>query len=300
MTADDVREFDPTGLALVCDQLDMTVWDMGDGRIVRSSDRMTTFEQALRSFNLYEAAFRVTGVTPRPYEVVHVGQRYGVMVEYVRGLSLGLHLCVGSYSPVEAGELIGDIALRLHGIELREGYDMRALFIGMARCVAPHLPAQHAEQLVELVRSIPPRNTLLHGDLHAGNVIINRSGAHLIDMDTISFGHPVLDLAITEAYLYFGIAQKVAELNITVETATRSADAMWDAVLRRYFMGRSEDELARIAQRVEILAQLTRCCGGPMYFEEDKAATERWIMRQIEAFDGLLANTLPQVERLDF
>jgi hypothetical protein len=170
----------------------------------------------------------------------------------------------------------------------------------MARCVAPHLPAQHAEQLVELVRSIPPRNTLLHGDLHAGNVIINRSGAHLIDMDTISFGHPVLDLAITEAYLYFGIAQKVAELNITVETATRSADAMWDAVLRRYFMGRSEDELARIAQRVEILAQLTRCCGGPMYFEEDKAATERWIMRQIEAFDGLLANTLPQVERLDF
>ena len=44
MTADDVREFDPTGLALVCDQLDMTVWDMGDGRIVRSSDRMTTFE----------------------------------------------------------------------------------------------------------------------------------------------------------------------------------------------------------------------------------------------------------------
>ena len=300
VTADDVREFDPTGLVLVCDHLDMTVWDLDDGRILRSGDRTATFEQAIRSFNLYETAFRATGVTPRPYEVVRIGQRYGVIVEYVRGFSLGFHLTIGSYSPVEAGELFGDISLRMHSIELREGYDMHALFVGMARCVAPHLPARHAERLIELVSAIPPRDTLLHGDIHAGNVIINRSGAHLIDMDTISFGHPVFDLAISEAHVYHGIAQKVVDLSIGIESATRSADTLWDATLRRYFLGRSEDEIARIAKRIEILALLTRCCGGPLYFEEDMEETERWISQHVETFEELLADTLPQVERLDF
>ena len=300
MTEDDVREFDPTGRTIVCDHLDMTVWDVGDGRIVRSGDRTATFEKALRSFKLYETAYRSTGMTPRPYEVVHVDQRYGVMVEYVRGFSLGFHLTLGIYSPIEAGELLGDISLRMHGIELREGYDMQALFIGMARCIEPHLPARHAERLVELISSIPPRDTLLHGDIHAGNVIINRSGAHLIDMDTISFGHPVFDLAITEAHIYHGIAQKVVDLDISLESATRSADVLWGATLRRYFQGRSEDEIARIGQRIEILTQLTRCCGGPMYFEEDKEQTQYWISENIEAFTELLTNTLPQVECLDF
>lgn len=296
----DVRKVDTTGLALVCDHLDMTVWDDGDGRIVRVGDRTRSLEDARAIFDAYDTAHRVTGVTPRPYEVVQVGDRFGVVVEWVRGFSLGAHLKFGSYSPSEAGEALGEIALLLHRAHAHTGCDMRALFIAMAQRIAPYVPDDQARRLVESIRGIPAQDTLLHGDIHPGNVIVNRDGLRLIDMDTVGFGHPVFELACMNAFIFRGVPIKIEEFGMTPEEGVAAAKVLWEAALRRYFSGWDADEVSAASVRIEILARLTRCFGGPKYLEADNAFVDHWMQENIGAFRVLLRDALPQVDRLDF
>lgn len=296
----DIHEIDTTGLKLLHDNLEMLVWDMGDGRIIRVSNRTESLEQAQHVLEVYDAAFRATGMTPRPYEVVRVGDRFGVVVEFVRGLSLGVHLAFGTYSPSEAGKEFGEIALRMHRARMRSGYDMRSTYIAMARYAGAHLPDAHMRRLVGLIEDIPDRDTFLHGDIHPGNVIVNKEGTRLIDMDSVGFGHPVFDLACMKAVMFKEVPEKVTELGITLETGAVGVKTIWDAVLQTYFSGWDEDEVAAIAVRIDILAHLTHCCGGAVYFGDDSEAARYWFEEHIGPFGELLRDALPQVDRLDF
>ena len=295
-----VRKVDTTGLALVCDHLDMTVWDAGDGRIIRADDRTRSLEDARVVFDAYDTAHRATGITPRPYEVVQVGDRFGVVVEWVCGFSLGAHPKFGSYTASEAGEALGEIAQLMHRAHARKGCDMRAVFITMEQRIAPHVPDDQAQCLGELIRGIPVRDTLLHGDIHPGNVIVNRSGLRLIDMDTVGFGHPVFELACMNAFIFRGVPVKIEEFDMTPEEGVAAARVLWEAALRRYFSGWDEDEISTASVCIEILARLTRCFGGPKYLEAGVRFVDHWMQQNIGGFRALLREALPQVDRLDF
>lgn len=298
--ATEIREVDTSGLEVVCDHLDMTVWKTSDGRAVRCGERTRSLDEALAVFDAYDAAFRATGVTPRPFEVVRVGGRYGVVVEYVSGMTLGLHLTLGSYTPAEAGEALGEVALRLHRAHARTGLDMHAAYATMAERVSPLLDRSQAHRLVRLVGRIPESDTLLHGDLHPGNVIVCGGELRLIDMDTVGFGHPVFELACTESFVFRGVAEKVERFGMTMEDGLQAAGVLWNAALRRYFCGRSDDEVARIALGIDVLAELTRCLGGPAYLTSDGEAARAWMRENIDSLRSLLDRVLPQVDRLDF
>lgn len=298
--AADIRELDTTGLKLVCDHEDMTIWDMGDGSIVRSGDRTQSARAAQDVFKMYDAAFRATGITPQPFEVVRVGDRFGIVVEYVRGLSLGVHATLGSYSAREAGEVLGEMALRMHRAHMHAGSSMRTTYLELAQRVTPFVPEAQAQRLIALIQAVPDCDTLLHGDIHLGNVIINKSGAHLIDMDTLGFGHPVFDLASIKSHIFTGLPQKLPEISLSRAQALRGAKMMWESALRHYLVGYDEDAIAAIAVRVDVLAQLMICSGGPWHFRTGEEATNFWIQEHLAPFKQCLDAALPQVSRLDF
>ena len=296
----DVREVDTAGLPIVCDHLDMTVWRTGDGRAIRCGERTQSIQDALAVLEAYDAAFRATGVTPRPFEVVRVGDRFGVVVEYVQGMTLGMQMTLGGYTPSEAGEALGEVALRVHRAHARCGLDMHAAYETMADRVSPLLGRPQARRLAELVRRIPASDTLLHGDLHPGNVVVYNGDLRLIDMDTVGFGHPAFDLACMESFVFRGVAEKVGQFGMTMEAGLEAAGVLWKAVLKRYFRGRDDGEIASIAVGLEILAGLTRCLGGPAYLSADNESTRAWMRENIGAFKSMLDEALPRVERLDF
>lgn len=266
----------------------------------RAGDRTRSLEDAQAVFDAYDIAHRATAVTPRPYEVVQVGDCFGVVVEWIRGFSLEAHLTLGSYSPSEAGEALGEIAQLMHRAHTHKGCDMRALFITMAQRIASYLPNDQAQRLIELIRGIPVQDTLLHGDIHPGNVIVNRSGLHLIDMDTVGYGHPVFELACMNAFIFRGLPIKIEEFSMTPEEGTASARVLWEAALRRYFSGWDEDKVSTVRIRIEIHARLTRCFGGPKYLETESTLVDYWMQENVGAFRVLLRDALPEVDRLDF
>ena len=55
-------------------------------------------------------------------------------------------------------------------------------------------PAQY-KKLKELIETIPEKNTFVHGDCHFKNIMIQGDDLYLIDMDTLSKGHHIFELA---------------------------------------------------------------------------------------------------------
>ena len=46
-----------------------------------------------------------------------------------------------------------------------------------------------------MFEAIPERKTLIHGDCHFKNIMVQRDELLLIDMDTLSVGYPIFELA---------------------------------------------------------------------------------------------------------
>lgn len=150
-------------------------WRIEDDRILKTSahgEPLRTVEAARAVYDAYQVAYEAGVGTPRPFEVVCSGDAFGVVVEYVRGLGMIKHVVFGSYTPREAGQAMGELMCRLHGVRVTEGRDVNATFQGYARTLEPLLPHDVGRQLVSLVEAIPNSNVLLHGDFHLGNVVV--------------------------------------------------------------------------------------------------------------------------------
>ena len=186
---------------------------------------------------------------PKPCEVVRVGSGYGVVVEYVRGIPLPLHVALGSYSPAEAGQVMARLLRQMHAVRARAGLDWNARLRGFARKLRTLLPEALGDDLVRFVDSLPEPGTLLHGDPHINNVVVRGGNPIFIDLEYCGFGNPVVDLAIARSRLLlddFGFRDK--------------ARAVWDALLQAYCSEGLPDGMEDPDRYSAILAEVEHCC----------------------------------------
>ena len=66
--------------------------------------------------------------------------------------------------------------------------------IAWADFVSAHIPEEQGKKLRALIEAVPKMNTLMHGDYHTNNIMVQNGEPLLIDMDTLCMGHPVFEL----------------------------------------------------------------------------------------------------------
>ena len=131
------------------------------------------------------------------YDVVKVGDSYGSVFELLNARSFSkilatepdkLDWCVKEYV---------DMLKKIHSIEVPEGKppDAREIALDWVDYVYPLFPEDKARKLKALVEEIPKDNHMIHGDYHTKNVELCNDEVLLIDMDTLSVGHPIIELA---------------------------------------------------------------------------------------------------------
>ena len=108
--------------------------------------------------------------------------------------------------------------------------------------------------LIELVDSVPESSCLLHGDLHAANVIVLHGELSIIDVETAGYGSPLFDLALSRANIMYSIKAEDAMGLADEEALGKVRNAMWRTILEGYFEDAGEDELAEIDAKLERLA----------------------------------------------
>ena len=193
--------------------------------------------------------------TAIPYGIVRVGDGYGTVTELLNAVSVTKLIRNSPDDLSEAAKYYIDMLKSIHAIEVEDGVvpDMKETALAWADFVAPHLPEADAKKLRALVEAVPKRNTLMHGDYHTNNIMVQNGEPLLIDMDTLCMGHPVFELgSMFNAFLGYSELDHQVTLDFfgyTHETAGK----FWELSLKMY-LGTDDDAVCRsVAEKAMII-----------------------------------------------
>ena len=193
--------------------------------------------------------------TAIPYGIVRVGDSYGTVTELLNAESVTKLIRNNPEDLSQAAGYYVDMLKSIHAIEVEDGQvpDMKETALNWAEFVAAHIPEEQGKKLCDLVNAVPKQNTLMHGDYHTNNIMIQNGEPLLIDMDTLCMGHPVFELGSM-----FNAFKGYSELNhqvtldfygYTYETAGR----FWDIALKMYLGTDDEERINSIKEKAMII-----------------------------------------------
>ena len=193
--------------------------------------------------------------TAIPYGIVRVGDGYGTVTELLNAVSVTQLICDNPDNMTEAAKYYIDMLKSIHAIKVEEGEvpDMKETALNWAEFVAPHLSEEQGKKLCSLVEAVPKQNTLMHGDYHTNNIMVQNGEPLLIDMDTLCMGHPVFELGSMfnafVGYSELNHQNMIDFFGYSFETAGK----FWNMSLKMY-LGTDDEELCRsVAEKAMII-----------------------------------------------
>lgn len=110
--------------------------------------------------------------TAIPFDVVKVGDSYGSVFELLNAKSFSKLIAAEPENKDKYITEFVDLLKRIHSTEVspEDMEDMKAVAIGWAEFLADYLPREQSDKLLALIRAVPDRHTMIHGDYHTNNV----------------------------------------------------------------------------------------------------------------------------------
>ena len=193
--------------------------------------------------------------TAIPYGIVRVGDGYGTVTELLNATSVTKLIRNNPDDMSEAAKYYIDMLKSIHAIKVEDGEvpDMKETALAWVDFVAPHLSAEQGKKLRALVEAVPKQNTLMHGDYHTNNIMVQNGEPLLIDMDTLCMGHPVFELgSMFNAFIGYSELDHQVTMNFFGYTH-ETAEKFWDMSLKMY-LGTEDDEVCRsVAEKAMII-----------------------------------------------
>jgi uncharacterized protein (TIGR02172 family) len=193
--------------------------------------------------------------TAIPYGIVRVGDGYGTVTELLNATSVTKLIRNNPDDMSEAAKYYIDMLKSIHAIQVEDGEvpDMKETALSWADFVADHIPEAQGKKLRALIEAVPKRNTLMHGDYHTNNIMVQNGEPLLIDMDTLCMGHPVFELgSMFNAFVGYSELNHQNMMDFfgySFETAGR----FWNIALRMYLGTEDEAVCQSVAEKAMII-----------------------------------------------
>jgi tRNA A-37 threonylcarbamoyl transferase component Bud32 len=142
--------------------------------------------------------------TPRPYEIVEIDGREGIIYERVNGPSM---LSAFVNQPWRIGRLsrhFAELHASLHRISMNNLNEARPS-LEQSILHAPHLPDVLRREALSVLQRLPDGDNLCHGDFHPDNIMITPTGLVVIDWPNARRGCPLADVARSTIMMQIGI-----------------------------------------------------------------------------------------------
>ena len=233
--------------------------------------------------------------TAIPYDIVRIGEGYGTVAEMLTAKSLSKMIIDDPEHLEEPVKYYVDTLKSIHAIHPEAGTfgSAKAQVVDWANFLKDHLPADQADKLCALVDALPETNTLLHGDYHTNNVMLQNGETLIIDMDTLAMGHPIIELAsMFNAYVGFlegDPDEAIRYLGFPADVAGK----FWRMSLAAYLDTDDEARIQEVEDKAKIIgyARILRRA-----IRRDEALSPFRIQRAGE----VLAELLPKYDTLTF
>ena len=192
-----LRKIDLKHAEVIGDGFFSTVYRLDKDTIVKVFNRTSDPDQIERELRLAKEAF-VSGIpTAISFDIVQVGNKLGVCFEMLDCMSL--KTAVQTHLD-RLQEYLNKYAALLKKINTTECLnpaipDIKKFYYEKLEKIKPNLDDKHYLKAKQLLDSLEDRKTFVHGDCHFKNIMVQHDELLLIDMDTLSVGHPIFELA---------------------------------------------------------------------------------------------------------
>ena len=251
-----------------------------------------------RERELARTAFVLGVPTAIPYDVVRVGEGYGSVFELLNAKSFSKLIAADPDGLEGYVRQFVDLMKLIHDTTVKPGVmpQMRTVALDWADFLRDYLPEEKWQKLHDLIAAVPEQLTMLHGDYHTKNVMLQNGEVILIDMDTLCTGHPVFELAsVYNAFVGFSELDE----SVAMKFQGFSADTcrrIWALVLEMYF-DEADDETRALHAKQAMLIGYTRL----MRRRIRRGGLEDPVGQQeIACYKQHILELLDQVDRLDW
>ena len=193
--------------------------------------------------------------TAIPYGIVRVGDGYGTVTELLNAVSVTKLIRNNPDDMSEAAKYYIDMLKSIHAIEVEDGEvpDMKETALDWADFVAQHIPEDQGKKLRALIEAVPKRNTLMHGDYHTNNIMVQNGEPLLIDMDTLCMGHPIFELgSMFNAFVGYAELDHQNMMDF-FGYSFETGENFWDISLKMYLGTNDENVCRSVAEKAMII-----------------------------------------------
>lgn len=231
------------------------------------------------------------------YDVVKVGNSYGSVFELLNAQSFSKILSTQPEKMDWCVKEFSQMLRRIHQTLVPAGKlpDVRKTALSWATFLQDWLPEESGKKLISLVEAVPHDDHMIHGDYHTKNLVLQGDEVLIIDMDTLSVGHPIFELGSIYNALVgfheFDHATSLAFLEFDWETAR----SFWHRFLSDY-LGTNDEAIIRDVENKARIVGYTRIIRrsirrGGLETEKGRAELEMWkgsLIRLLAENDTLL------------
>ncbi len=258
-----MREFSVDGLEKIGAGFNGTVYRLDDETILKVINETRSLEDIQKERAASQKAFLLGIPTAISYDVVKVGDQYGIIYELLNSQSYANKLRENTDKIEELGRELGKFTRSVNNTVIDDSFDdvkqLKLAKIDRAKAI---LGEDDHKMIRHLFEVIPESNTFVHGDLHPGNVLIQNDGSLFLDMafsgsSASGYGHPIFDL-ISFAQPVIGAVEDHPEEGYVSKfnglTLNQNYE-LWDAYLKGYFDTEDEAYIEKVKEEVLLRAR---------------------------------------------
>ena len=288
-----------------------SVYRVNEEQILKVFYDLTTERKIQEIVDTMRIAFTHGIPTILPFEVVKTEKGFGILLELLNAqvLSTLMHDNPKDFDRhviemVKLAKTLADTEFEEYLLKNRNDF-----MTEVVESAAEYLTPEEISVLKSYVDLVPRRNSGVHGDLHARNIMITDGKPFLIDMDEFGCGHPVWDIAGT--HLIYQMIPHFPEEIFRKQTGLEGisladfyfkmirftfdeADICWEKFFNEYFNDYSAREKNYILQAVKfysrfklIIFSIARC-----HVEKNNSTrlamqvdVIRYYLKEMQAFD---------------
>ena len=192
-----LREIDVTGCEIIGQGGNGTVYRLDEDKIVKVY-RPTVGVEMIDKEREFAKNALINGVPcVIAYDFVKCGESYGIVFEMLKSDTLGHAFRNDPDKIDELADKYVALAKELHSTEILDGSitNIKDVLHKRVPNLAEWCSVEELELLDSLIDELPDAFTLIHGDLHPGNIMIQDGELVLIDMPEVTVGPKIWDLA---------------------------------------------------------------------------------------------------------
>ncbi len=289
-----LRKVSVKGCKLIGEGFFSKVYRLDDDTIVKVFIRDTGISDIRRELDLSKRAFVLGVPTAISYDIVQVDDKLGVVFEMLDCESLRDAVRDGSGDFEELMSMYTKLLTTLNTTDIGDTKlpSAKQIFLDKVKYAKSFIETEEYEKLRSIAEAVPERHTFVHGDCHFKNIMCTGDGLLLIDMDTLSYGHPVFEMAgLFSAYKVFADVDEVRQEEF-MDVKSSVTYAVLDRILQYYFEGKTEEEFAKIYDKIALAAYTHMVAWTVMNNEGDTGLRPHCVQK--------LKEVLAKVDSLDF